>query len=227
MLLPKTLLRSSEVKSLTNISDFIPTCTMQDIRSRELIEFRNCIGIGLYNLLLADLMDYSNTAKYDAATAYEVNDTVVYSDNPYICIQNSTGNTPANLEYWQPAPKFDNSDYNNLFYEGSLGRYLSFSVLQNTAPFWATQFKAQGLVLPAGDGYNAADSKAVERVLKAVGVNYADAYDNLQWWINENNLNSIFDSADKIIKSKCECGKSCGGSCLVNKRQRVSNSTWG
>ena len=39
---------------------------------------------------------------FNNSTTYDVGDRVVYLNNPYICIQTSTGNLPTNATYWQP-----------------------------------------------------------------------------------------------------------------------------
>lgn len=230
MLLPKTLIRPSEVIQLTNVSDKLPPCNLQDVYSREITEFRDCIGYAFRAVLVADLVDYTGTAAYNGATAYEIDDVVVYNDIYYVCVQAVTNATPNNLEYWQLAPKFTTEAYNELFYIGFLGRYLAFAVLKQSTPFMNAQFKAQGVVQPAGEGYNSASSDSFKTLFNGVISNYTDAYNNLKQYMNENNLNGIFDLATKIIEtSRCSCGNSCrkGAGCLTNKKAINSNSVWG
>ena len=44
---------------------------------------------------------FVNKGTYSGATAYKVNDVVVYNSGTYACIQANTGQVPTNTSYWQ------------------------------------------------------------------------------------------------------------------------------
>jgi len=221
MALYQTILQPYEVIELCDISDYTPACTIKKIASIETKEFRECIGKELYAAMLADLIDYTGTQGYSGTANYVVDDLVMFSGFVYICIANTTGNTPSNLNYWERAPKFTTDKYNDVWLSGFMGAYIAYAVLNATAAYRETQWTAQGLTVKQGNDFIAASSKSVDRLVSATNADIATNYANMVDFMKQNEAEWAF--ATKIIKpASCGCGQGCASNtgCLSLKQKK-------
>lgn len=53
-------------------------------------------------LMIGDAAGILNRGTYSGATAYVMNDVVIYNGVPYVALANTTGNLPTNTTYWMP-----------------------------------------------------------------------------------------------------------------------------
>lgn len=83
------------------------TSTCFTLIAQAITVLENYFFNGVTDYLTAQLTNYNaaisqfrNKSTYVAATAYVVGNFVVYNNDVYLCIQDSTGNLPTNTTYW-------------------------------------------------------------------------------------------------------------------------------
>lgn len=99
--------------------------------------FLDHIGYDFYEILIADLVDYSGTAEWDSGATYGAGDLVMFGGIVYESL--AGGNTepigdPLNLSAWKEADKFETACYNSLWLSGFLREAIAYSVIAAALP---------------------------------------------------------------------------------------------
>ena len=201
----------SEVVEFASITKEFPLCTIKTIRSIEFSNLLECLGQTLYDLITADLVDYSAVNLYDNTTAYVVGNVVCFKGLFYTNILNVTGTAPPNKTYWVLSPKFTTPCYETLYCQ-FLGEWVAWMIVLERMPFWFRQFKAEGLVKLMGKGFEAADLKDFQTVQAAVFRNVERSFENMDNYIKLNSTNTCFTSYKPLGNSGCctSCGCTLG-----------------
>lgn len=216
----RSLLSNRELIRYSGLGPTFPECEVRQIRLVELAEFRNCLGIAMYNYLLAHVVDYSSTAQWASGTTYATNDLVVYKGDVYKAKQASTGVEPPTYTHWGLAPKFDEACTEALWCD-FLAEFLAYAVLNQRLPWISNQIKAEGVVVMRGNSFDPASDKGVRDLQAAVLGAKELAFDNLDWYLRdqfENNTTCgpilLYKPLDAGACSGCGQAKaSCSGGC--------------
>lgn len=99
--------------------------------------FLDHIGYDFYEVLIADLVDYSGVDEWDSTATYADGDLVMFQGIVYESLV--AGNTepigdPLNLSAWKEADKFTTACYNALWVDGFLREVLAYSVIAAVLP---------------------------------------------------------------------------------------------
>ena len=91
-----------------------------------------------YQLLLDDLVDYSDKPKWDDETTYSEDDIVCYEGEYFVLLveHNTTSDPPNCNDEWELAPKFEKDCYNEMWNEGRLKKLLSWRIYAEAVPFY-------------------------------------------------------------------------------------------
>lgn len=206
----KTLLSKSDAKKFSELGDNYPSCDLTDIYQVELEQFRGCLGIEFRAVLMIALKDYSAVLQWTAGS-YVVGN-VVKNKGAYWIVKANTATEPiTENDFWGLAPKFDTDNpcgekYDEL-YCNFLGRFLALKVATLTAARNAADITAQGMVRKVGEGFVPADSKSQSTFFESLKIQAQQVYENMVWWMNENNETGCFDLSPIIKKENlCETG---------------------
>lgn len=202
-----TLLRPSEIVYYSGISKEFPLCSFRTLFSVEEYEFNECLGIAFYDVLLNDLVEYSNVSAYNNNSFYVIGSTVLRDGVIYISIQDTQGNLPSNPEFWELAPKFTTDCYNELWCK-YLAEYLSLRVIFDRIPHIHNQIKATGIIRLKGDSFETVGDTGVNSLQKSVLRSIERVFGNMHKYMSRNNENGCFDLYKGLAISCCgECGE--------------------
>lgn len=103
-------------------------------------------GIDTYELLLEDLIDYSDTEQWSDEASYEMDDVVCYQGEYYVLIvdENSNNSAPSCNEEWKLAPKFETECYENTYQK--FKKLLAWRIYAQAAPFYPEVLSAGGFI---------------------------------------------------------------------------------
>lgn len=210
----QTLLVQNDVVELSDIGKDVPVCTIKDIAQVERNEFLGCLGIEFYEVLLADVVDYEaqGVDEWVAGTSYTAGDVVKWRGKYYTCTLTGTNTEPLNGD-WELSDKFTTDEYNALWCDAQLGRYLATLVAKNKAVKQAIQFEDKGMVRRSGTNFDPATMSEVKQWVTAVDQDIAQMYKYLDWYLTntEYNTNNAFDLYPPNADSTgCDCGGTCG-----------------
>jgi len=209
------LITYGEVIRYARVSDHVPSCDIANICIWEENEFRRCLGQGFYDILKAELEDYSNVAKWIDGS-YDATDKVSYEG--VVCIANvNTSDSPENKVDWSLAPKFTTAAYEQ-FWCKYLAPYLSNVIMKASLPRMHSYVTAIGI-----QKRNARDSEAVNEkeyaILQRSYENEIEVIYNLMTDFVANDNSGLFDEFGikkdicgkcKVERSGCKCNKSRG-----------------
>lgn len=181
---PATIINPAEVKYLSGVNKNIPACSFSSVQQVEKRERRNCLGKTFYDSLLADVVDYSGANEYDSATAYVLDDVVIYKGIYYKATGATTGNAPSDYTKWEYAPKFSEAAYNTLWTE-YLGMYLALNVLEFTLTGANVDFSDQGLIQHKGETFQQASESSIKRFQMGVTSRISTVLANMTEFLQE------------------------------------------
>lgn len=220
----KTILQPNDVIHYTGISEHFPTCDLRTIMQIEYAEFRTCLGLGFYETLKNDLVNY-NAAEFDPNTTYSEGSTVQWYGIVYKALQESTQFTPDNTEYWELAPKFNQSYYQDLWCM-FLAPFLSWQLIRSRLPFIWRQVKAEGIVKIFGNTFESAGIKEFQVLHAAVAKEADMTFDNMDSYMKSAS-HTYFNTYIKIGKACCgECGH-LPDKCTCRKEEQCSRKNTG
>lgn len=175
--------------------------------------------------LLDSLVDYSSAKNYDNATVYETGDFVKWDGVIKIVIvddegntQTTTGNIPDDICYWKDADRFSSKCLNTAWCS-FIGPYLAWVAIRANAPFFYAHLTAQGIVINKGSNFDSVDIKNYSIFSAAVKREITTAFDNMDYYMKNNNNVGCFDLYKGISETccskcglvDCTCGCSCSG----------------
>ena len=128
----RTLITPAEAIRYSPVgSDFPVSQLFGQIKAEEWLLFVEFIGEDFYDLLVADMVDYSGIDEWDGGP-YAIGDNVMDAGIVYTSLTaaNSEGiGDPLNALAWKEADKFTTACYNLLWVDGFLKEFLAFSVI--------------------------------------------------------------------------------------------------
>ena len=217
-----TILKSSEIIEFLGLDSSFPKCSLRSIFTTEYYEFTECLGTAFYDKLKEDMVKY-DCIKYDNDKTYQEGDTVNWKGIVKIAIQETQGNLPDNIEFWEDAPKFKTPCYETLWCL-FLGEYLSWQVLKTRLPFISNQITGNGVVKLAKDSkLTPADFKDLRCLDIAINREIEKTFKNMHHYMKHNNSGGCYGWY-KGVATKC-CGGcgcapvecTCEDSCLEAK----------
>jgi len=130
-------------------SNQFPTAYIQPhIFQKERAFARKVLGLEMYELLTADLVNHGTIKPYDGATTYALNDVVEYFGMTLKSLQGSNNINPcedAEGDYWQEALKFTTPCYQTLW-ELYLRRFLAFHIMGEALEYTTYPAGAKGVI---------------------------------------------------------------------------------
>ena len=184
-------------------------------RVRPIVEsnyIRNCLGVDFYNLLLADVNDWSTVTEWTAGT-YAIN-TIKFWNGLVLksTINNNSSEPSLTNTTWIAADKFDESAYCDLWNK-YLCQLIANKIIEQVAVSDTIRFSAKGRSINIYDNSNSGipDNKGIMLALKSLE-NYIDILqDEMINYINEEykkfqaNPATGFDYSEvSFIKEGCE-----------------------
>jgi len=181
----KTMLRKAEAIRLSNVpKKEMPACDVQDIFQVEQTERRNCLGKDLYDEMLEDLVDYSEKDEFVKGTTYNMDDVVLYNGCYYVVVVASTTQEPSKKSDWDLAPKFNDSDFEELWCS-FLGRYFSLIVIRDTIQPQTTQLTGGGLIKVNGENFQPVSDSGKSGLFNWCDTQIGRCYRNMHEWLIE------------------------------------------
>lgn len=116
--MPTTIITAWEIVKHSPLSNQMDTGKIcEHIRRKERRFAREFLGKDYYDLLIADLIDYTGTAEYDSETTYSEGDNVLYFGTILQSKKNGNNTNPCDDDgtNWEIAPKFNSACYNALW----------------------------------------------------------------------------------------------------------------
>lgn len=153
LLLPYELIAVGGAKVLNNASVeyyCVPISTEEETL------FSCYFGMGFYDELKADLIDYTPLAiPFQSGVSYGVGDIVLF-DGYYkrVVITTTGAETPDNSLYFDTPPKFNSTEYQNLW-DNYLKVIIAYQVIAETAGASITQMSDTGLRVAKGENFEA------------------------------------------------------------------------
>lgn len=204
----------SELSVFLGLDDNI--CELRTIKQMEFNEFMLCLGLDFYADLADAQADYSTAIEYNNATAYIVNDVVIYNSLYYKSLEAQTGVIPSTKNKWVLADKFTDADLEYLWCE-FLGPYIAQVILNNRLPYIWRSITPQGLVKLKGGEYEHTSREGLSVMQKAVLKDKEITYENLEAYIllcaKEDTYGGAFDNFTALLDDCDECSTGTCGTC--------------
>ena len=153
----QTLMSPTEVIKYSGVKLPFNPCSFSELYQIEYHQARTCLGIELWEAMIAALADYSSVTEWIQGTTYNQDDLVSFRGLVYIATAVTTDNMPTVAADWDLAPKFaagDCQDSYNTLYCSFLAPYLAKTVLHQRLPYIKTRIHDIG-VLEYGDAISA------------------------------------------------------------------------
>lgn len=198
LMTPSDVIKYSGVKLDTN------PCSFRELYGIEYKEARTCIGLDLWNAMIDAKVDYSDVQPYASGTSYSIGDVVSYN-GIYRKATEVTESLPSSSS-WDDAPIFEGDcaeKYNELFCT-FLAPYFAHHVLSIRLPYIWTQIKDIGVFSVDQSGQKSVDSKAYDRVMAAILRDKEIAFNNLDFYLNDDESDCFDDYAGKETTCSCD-----------------------
>jgi hypothetical protein len=145
-----TIITAAEAIRYSPVENSFPESSVDDhIGLEEENALIELLGEDFYNILIADLIDYSGTAEYDPDTTYSNGNKVVYEGRVFESLADSNTTLigdPLDTSKWKEADKFTTECYNDLYFKGHLRTYLSCLVIIQAVPHVTFKTGASGVI---------------------------------------------------------------------------------
>jgi hypothetical protein len=148
-------------------------------RAKQVIEesyINELFGSDFYDILKADVNDWTQVNEYVSGTSYSLNDIVFWKGLIKKSKVNTNTHEPTRFEssYWKDANKFDSEKLTELW-DKYLCRILANKVIISVATIDTIRMDAKGMVISTDDNSNmtAADPASMSMALKAI-INFND-----------------------------------------------------
>lgn len=209
----KTLMTPNEVIKFSGVALPFNPCSFQELYTIEFDQARRCIGMDLWNAMVAAKADYSASPAYASGTTYNLNDTVKFQGLVYQVIVASTTALPTVVTDWSLAPKFTGDcaatyeDFFCLF----LAPYLAKKILHIRLPYIRTKITDLGTLNYGDSRQETADKKDFVSLQNAIGRDQGIAWRNLQFWMNEDaqKENECLAGYLEYQKEDCDATNTC------------------
>lgn len=208
-----TIISAYEVVRNAPVKESFPTKYVCDhIYVNEFSLFEDCLGLDLYNALIADLKSISNIDEYDIQNTYNEGDEVVYDGCVFVSLNDNNTADPGNINYWKVRDKFNSECFQNLW-DYHLKQLLSFAIILPAIGYATYQAGGNGLMEIINDNE------------KTVGYK---AYDNFERKLNSDIsirkkaiVNYILNSKNKNCFEEFNLFKdSCKSNCDISAARR-------
>jgi len=200
-------------------------CSIGEVFQIEYREARTCIGMDLYDAMVAAKADYSDVEEYVAGT-YLAGEVVLFEGKYYEALT-ETIREPTVVSDWKVADHFTGpcAEAYEVFYCRFLAPYLAKVVLSEKLPYIVTQISDGGITY-RGRKYNQEDAAGIKRLEWAIVRDQENAWANASYYLAKRE--ERFEEGDcfegwkpTVEKKENECGK-CGGNdcseCRIERR---------
>ncbi len=210
----RTLLSKQEAVIRSELGAKFPQCELSDIFQTEEWEFRNCLGLELYDKMLDAMVDYCNVPAW-VSQNYSIGVVVRNAGTFWISKRGGTNTEPLiENEYWSLAPKFDSTAdcgcdpeadvkcgvlYNDIWCR-YLARYLSLKLAKITIPRVAINATGNGVVRATGNGMIPADANEIKYLIQGIETQAIQVFDNMMAWIKRTDREDCFGEFDQNCK---------------------------
>lgn len=212
------LLSKQEAVIRSELGSKFPQCELSDILQTEEWEFRNCLGLDLYDKMIAAQVDYCDVPSWKSQT-YQIGTLVKNAGLIWISKRGGTNTEPLiENEYWTLAPKFDSDsdcgcdageevkcgELYNLIWCRYLARYISLKVAKLTVPRVAINVTGNGVVRATANGMIPADKMEIAYLVQGIETQSIQVFDNMMAWIKRMDREDCFGAFDANCKPVCE-----------------------
>ena len=222
--MPTTIITPGEVVRYSPESGkYPPQMVERHIFRKEQKFARECLGFDFYDLLIADLKDWSNIKAWVSGTSYATGDLVNYYGLIIESKVDSNNNNPCEDTggtYWMLADKFNTACYQTLW-ENYMRDYLAFSVMATSLDHTTYPVSAKGAQEWAQEGSGSGSKSAsyqvfVGRKNKLLN-DAADILENMKSWVlrEHNDADSSCDFSEVLFV------KQCIGACNTPRQSRT------
>ena len=224
MPLPLNIMLPSEVVRFAPVSFALATEKItRQIATVENVVFNKILGRAWRVSLIADIVDYSATDNWTAAT-YNADDLVKWGGVSWIATDTTDTEPNADSVGWDYAPRFT-TECNQLLYDTVLAPYLSLCILQGCIPFMTVEATSNGLIRQRGENFDPADMKEVDMVAKSWEGWKTDALINLNYFVTDNTGGCNFPlyeglSSQEVLACCPELGTRVTNDCNVDGTKR-------
>lgn len=211
----RTLLTQAEATKYSELGSTFPTCNLSDILQSEESEFLQCLGWDLYELMFAQLADYSAVVPWVAGSYLEGN-LVSHRGTIWKAKQTTATEPLAENAFWGVAPKFNDDTecgtLYNVLWCNYMARYLSLKVAIMTIGRVAVKATGNGVVRFSDNSAIPADSKEIAFLLNSVTAQAAQTFANMASWIERQNNTTCFP-----VQVCDPCGGKNAMACTANR----------
>jgi hypothetical protein len=185
-----TLYSSYELVKLSPINikfDANALCPVLDIEEEKL--FRTCLGMELYDAMLADKKPLPLATNFSASRSYSVGEHVVLNGVYYVCFNAYTANGVFNDSFTE-FKKFNSDVYNELSHR-YLAKLISFTCIRSIVVYKYLDFTNIGVVKNKTENSDSADTKDISMYKHELEGDIADLYDNMIAYMKRKGLLSV------------------------------------
>lgn len=204
----KTIQTSSEIRkhSIVDASYRIEGLCDRILIYEELA-FKDCLGLGFYEVLLDDLVQLpSEILDYDEENLYSINEYSIYREDVFKCIEVSQNEVPEASEKWEKVNKFSTLCFQEL-YDRYLKVYLSNFIVHNDIVFNTTQAANKGLMQYSKDssGAETVDLKILYQWRRDTKQLYLDTLELIKLFLEKNKENCNFEEVAFFENCEEDC----------------------
>lgn len=212
----QTLTTPKEVVEYTAVKLAFNTCTFRDIWTVEYNQADLCLGLDFLDDMIGALSDYSAATTWTTGSSYDTDEVVKHRGIYYQATGDGITSQPGtNSTDWIHAPKFADGDCKDKYleaWEGYLGPYLCWTILEEQLPFIRRQISDRGVLEVDGDKYNTSSDEEFTILKHALNRRRYLSWKNWKTWINldaNKNLN-CFSNYKPFVNNGEECPRPGG-----------------